>query len=207
MRTRSKLVLSFVLGFIVAILIPLLLLATGAINMGAVNKSGLMEQELAGFALERSMAWRVPDVKNPLDGAPAALVVGFDHYRENCVICHGAPEVPRSEIGEGLNPPAPDLSGRETREMSDGKIFWTIKNGIRMTGMPGFGPTHSDQEIWGMVAFVRHLPKLTPQEKAKLLEATGGEEAHHHAAGGEEQGGKGEPQKNTTALTTETQEQ
>jgi mono/diheme cytochrome c family protein len=63
--------------------------------------------------------------------------------------------------------------------MGDGELFWTIRQGVRMTGMPAFAPTHSDEEIWKIVTFIRHLPHLTPEEKEKLRSVTE-EEAHHH---------------------------
>lgn len=179
MRTRVKIGLSFVLGVIVTLLLPLLVLATGLINMGAANRPGFIEEKLADFALERSMPHRAPSTKNPHGEEPAAIAGGFEHYGDNCVLCHGAPGVDTAELAKGLNPPAPALTDPDTQALNDGELFWTVKNGIRMTGMPGFGPTHSDDEIWQIVSFVRHLPKLTPVEKAKLGKATGGEEEHH----------------------------
>ena len=73
-----------------------------------------------------------------------------------------------SEIGEGLNPPAPDLTQPSVQSKTDGELFWIVQNGIRMTGMPAFGPTHKDEELWTLVAFMRHLPELTRAEEAEL---------------------------------------
>jgi mono/diheme cytochrome c family protein len=85
-----------------------------------------------------------------------------------CVTCHGAPGVDASEAGEGLNPAAPDLSTGKVQKRSDGELFWLVQGGIRMTGMPAFGPTHNDEEIWKIVAFVRRLPALSPEEQQEL---------------------------------------
>jgi mono/diheme cytochrome c family protein len=93
-----------------------------------------------------------------------------------CVTCHGAPGVDPSEAGQGLNPPAPDLTLAKVQARSDGELFWIIQNGIRMTGMPAFGPTHKEQAIWRMVAFVRHLPELSKDEEKAL---SGGHEEEH----------------------------
>lgn len=180
MRTRVKLLLSFILGVIVTLLVPLLVLATGLINMGAANRPGMIEEKLATFALERSMHHRAPRTRNPRGSEPAAIAGGFEHYRDNCLLCHGAPGADTAELAKGLNPPAPALSDPDTQAMTDGELFWTIKFGIRMTGMPGFGPTHSDDEIWQIVSFVRQLPHLSPAEKGKLHAVTGGEGEHHH---------------------------
>jgi len=62
-------------------------------------------------------------------------------------------------INEGLYPPAPDLGAKPTQALADGELLNIIKNGIRFTGMPGWGGT--DDENWSLVLFIRHLPKLT----------------------------------------------
>ncbi len=87
-----------------------------------------------------------------------------------------------SEFGRGLDPPAPDL-GESQKDMSDAELFWIIKNGIRMTGMPAFGPTHGDEQIWQMVTFVRHLPQASEQEHVALQEAVDGLEYEHEGMG------------------------
>jgi mono/diheme cytochrome c family protein len=178
MIKKWTLLLSFVAGILVTVLVPILVLATGAINMGADVKPGLIERTLAPWGRDRSMDKRSPTEKDPYAGNPAAIAVGFDHYRENCVMCHGAPGVAGAELSKGINPPAPSLGNGENGT-PDGRLFWVIKHGIRMTAMPAFGPTHTDEEIWKIVAFIRHLPDLTKEERDSLQAATG-EEAHHH---------------------------
>lgn len=179
MNKKWSIALSFVAGILVTVLVPILVLAAGVVNMGADAKPGLIERTLAPWARDRSVDKRATTEKDPYDGNPAAIAVGFDHYRENCVICHGAPGVAGAELSKGLNPPAPSL-GKGENGTPDGELFWVIKHGIRMTAMPAFGPTHTDEEIWKIVAFLRHLPELTKEERDALQAATGGE-AHHHA--------------------------
>jgi len=177
MKNKWMLLLSFVAGILVTLLVPILIVATGAINMGADVKPGLIERTIAPWARDRSVAKRAPNEKNPFAGDSAAIATGLDHYRENCVMCHGAPGVAGAELSKGINPPAPSL-GKEGDDTPDGELFWVIKHGIRMTAMPAFGTTHTDEEIWKLVAFIRHLPELTVQERDSLGAATG-EEAHH----------------------------
>jgi mono/diheme cytochrome c family protein len=178
MKKKWMISLSFVAGILVSLLVPIVVLATGAINVGADVKPGLIERTLAPWGRDRSVANRAPNEKNPFAGDPAAIATGLDHYRENCVMCHGAPGVAGAELSKGLNPPAPSL-GEGENDTPDGELFWVIKHGIRMTPMPAFGPTHTDEEIWKIVAFIRHLPDLTAQERDSLGAATG-EESHHH---------------------------
>jgi len=181
MKNKWKMALSFVAGILVTLLVPILVLATGMIDMGADVKPGLIERSLAPWGRDRSVEKRAPKEKNPYADDPGAIATGFAHYRENCVMCHGAPGVAGAELSKGINPPAPSL-GKEENDTPDGELFWVVKHGIRMTAMPAFGPTHTDEEIWKIVAFIRHLPDLTAQERDSLRAATD-EEAHHH--GGE----------------------
>ena len=172
--------LSFAAGILVTILVPILVLAMGAINMGADVKPGLIEKQLAPWAVDRSVEKRAPTEKNPYAGDPAAIATGFDSYRENCVICHGATDVSGAKLSKGINPPAPSL-GKGGDDTPDGELFWVVKHGIRMTAMPAFGPTLTDEGIWKLVAFIHHLPDLTAQEQDSLRAVTG-EETHRHAA-------------------------
>ena len=172
---------SFVAGILVSLIVPILILATGTINVGADVKPGLIERTLAPSGRDRSVERRAPKAENPYAGDPATIVTGFDHYRENCVKFQEAPGVAGAGLSKGLNPPAPSR-GKGENDTLDGEFFWFIKQGIRMTPMPAWGPTHTDEEIWKIVAFIRHLPDLTAQERDSLRAATG-EEAHHH--GGE----------------------
>ena len=184
MKNKWMMPLSFVAGILVTLLVPILVLATGEFNIGADVKPGLIERTLAPWGRDRSVAKRAAKEKNPYAGDLAAIATGFDHYRANCVMCHGAPGVAGAELSKGLNPFAPSL-GKEENDTPDGELFWVIKHGIRMTPMPSFGTTHTDEEIWKIVAFIRHLPDLTAQERDSLRAATA-EEAHHH--GGETNG-------------------
>lgn len=93
---------------------------------------------------------------------------GAAPYNEKCAICHGAPGAEPSEIGKGLNPSAPELWKENRHDASVN--HWIVKHGIRMTGMPAFGPTHSDEDLWDIVAFVKKLPRMKPEEYSRLTE-------------------------------------
>lgn len=110
------------------------------------------------------------------------LRTGFVHYNEMCVKCHAAPGVEPGEIRAGLNPVPPRLA-RRARERSLAELFWVSKHGIKMTGMPAWGETHSDEELWAIVAFVKHLPKLSVEEYAAMREQ--GDDAGHQHEGHE----------------------
>src|SRR5207247_9017962 len=91
-------------------------------------------------------------------------------YNETCVYCHGAPGKDPEDIGKGLNPEPPFLP--DTIEgWSTAEVFWIVKNGVKMTGMPSFGASHKDDEIWKVVAFVQKLPKMKPEEYKQMTQA------------------------------------
>lgn len=191
-------------GVVVTIVVPLVVLATGVVNMGATQEPGVVERSVASLALNTSVAVRAPEVENPFAGDSAAIDAGMTHFRGTCLLCHGAPGIEPQEFAQGLNPDPPELS-TVLGDWSDGELFWLTKRGIRMTGMPAFGPTHSDEDVWRIVAFVRHLPELTADQQQVLQEAaqqghrhhgsgqdSGHDAGHHAAAGGDEAGGGSE---------------
>lgn len=96
---------------------------------------------------------------------PAVVQAGARAFAaRGCVNCHGGPGVKWTKFSEGLNPGPPDLKevvgGLEARE-----LFWVIKNGINMTGMPSFGEIGvPDQEIWSIAAFLKKLPGVSDQD-------------------------------------------
>jgi mono/diheme cytochrome c family protein len=177
------------LRVVVGILIGWLLLAgvvglvvwSGGYNVAATNPPGKTESKFAAFALSRAIQKRASAKANPFT-KPEDVRAGLAHYKENCLDCHGAPGVEESEFGQGLNPPAPDLTLPSMQRMRDGELFWVVSNGIRMTGMPAFSPTHKEDEIWKVVAFVRHLPEITKEEQQILKGGREGEAGHHEAA-------------------------
>jgi mono/diheme cytochrome c family protein len=114
---------------------------------------------------------RVP----PLDD-PAKVREGLEHYAEMCAGCHGAPGVERSEAGKGLNPKPPLLYKHPMNgDEEAAETFWVVKNGIRMTGMPAFGPTHDDAKIWAIVSLLEKLPAMSAGEYAREVASLPGE--------------------------------
>ncbi len=130
-------------------------------------------------ALEAAVArtvrrWATPadlrDEKNPLPPTPAVLAEARAHWADHCAVCHGNDGKGKTPIGEHLYPRAPDMTQRATQDLSDGELFAIIENGIRLTGMPGWGAgtAESGYESWSLVHFIRHLPELTPEEIAEM---------------------------------------
>ena len=117
---------------------------------------------------QRSVVARARDivVPNDLDDANR-ISKGAGQYAEMCSSCHLAPGMERTEISRGLYPRAPEL--RRKTDLNPAEQFWIIKHGVKMTGMPAWGVTHDDELIWDVVAFVRKLPELTPEQYEALI--------------------------------------
>jgi mono/diheme cytochrome c family protein len=96
---------------------------------------------------------------------PAVVQAGARAFGDlGCVNCHGAPGAKWAKFSEGLRPDPPDLK-ESVGELAPAELFWVIKNGIKMTGMPSFGLIKTeDQEIWKVVAFLKKLPTVSPEE-------------------------------------------
>ena len=118
--------------------------------------------------------WSTPadlrDARNPLPLTPQVMTEARAHWADHCASCHGNDGKGKTAIGENLYPRAPDMTLPETQGLSDGELFGIIENGIRLTGMPGWGngTAESAYGSWGLVHLIRRLPELSPEEIAEM---------------------------------------
>ena len=176
-----RLLLGIVIGAVGVIVGGYLLATSGRISVAATQHGGMNDvgDHWLGEVSDKSIERHAPKKTNPFASDPAALAVGLAHYKENCLDCHGARAIDAEEFAKGLNPAPPMLDMASTQKMTDGELFWIVSNGIRMTGMPAFSPTHTEAEIWKIVAFVHHLPKLTDAELSRLKQGREEPGEHH----------------------------
>jgi len=153
---------------ILLVVIVILLAATGAaIEMGLYNVAAdhphwRVTRQLLTQVRERSIEVRSQNLTVPDLSAPQLVATGAGHYAEMCTGCHLAPGMDSSELREGLYPKPPVLY--KTGIDDPREAFWIIKHGIKMTAMPAWGKSHSDQAIWAIVAFLKKLPSMTPAQ-------------------------------------------
>lgn len=119
-------------------------------------------------AVERESAGLKPPALSAAD-----IQEGGSHFKGMCQQCHGGPGAPREPFAQGLNPQPPNLA-ESTDDMSLGQVFWIAKHGIKMTAMPAFGKTDSDEELWKIAAFVKQMSKVAPQQYAAIPNAREG---------------------------------
>jgi mono/diheme cytochrome c family protein len=147
-------------------------------GFGAREKPSALEAFLARKARWLATPADVREMENPLAATPLGIAEARDHFADHCAVCHANDGSGRTMINAGLYPPAPDLRGEDTQRLADGELFSIIKNGIRFTGMPGFGG--EDEESWKLVLFIRHLPRLTDEERRLMIEINGMEDEGGH---------------------------
>jgi mono/diheme cytochrome c family protein len=143
----------------------------GSRGFSAREQPGAVETFLALQARRLATPSGARDLKNPVEPTAIHIAEARDHYADHCAICHANNGSGRTEIGAGLYPPAPDMRRPRTQDLSDGEIFYIVKNGIRFTGMPGWGG--EDEENWKLVLFIRHLPRLSDKELELMKEING----------------------------------
>ena len=125
-----------------------------------------------------SMPSGARQLKSPVVADEKVLLDGRMHWADHCAGCHANDGSGDTPLGRGLYPKPPNMRSPLTQSKSDGELFFIIENGIRLTGMPawGSGGSHS-AESWALVAFIRTLPNLTPED-LKQMESMNPKSAH-----------------------------
>jgi mono/diheme cytochrome c family protein len=177
----KTLAVTLLVEFVMLVVIAVVMIQTGVYNVAATIPHHGFTEKILSTTMDRSVHKHAAAIEVSATYNSPNLEEGFEHYHEMCVACHGAPGVEKSEAGEGLNPPAPDLS-KSVTDLSPQEVFWILKNGIKMTGMPAFGPTHNDEKLWGITAFVKRLPEMTPERYHEMAESSKSDEhmENHH---------------------------
>ncbi|MGH9803948.1 MAG: c-type cytochrome [Candidatus Acidiferrales bacterium] len=149
---------------LLVMLILFVLLLAGALwgasrlNLSALEEPGETETYLATKAKRWVVGRRARGiVPPPVENPSRARAAGQMNFGGSCATCHGYDGRTPSDIGRSQYPPTPDLGSPAVQEWTDAELFWIIKHGVRLSGMPGFGRIHSDEEIWNLVRFVRSL--------------------------------------------------
>jgi mono/diheme cytochrome c family protein len=134
--------------------------ALSRFSLSALDEPGRMETYVA----TKARIWLVRRAaREMLPPAPAndatSVAVGQMTYTGECASCHGTDGRTPTEVGRSMYPRTIALDSPEVQQWSDPELFWIIKHGIRLSGMPGFGKIHSDDQIWNLVHYVRSAAK------------------------------------------------
>jgi mono/diheme cytochrome c family protein len=160
-----------------AVLWVLLAIVVGAIAYGAILIRRGISARKEPSGIEKTVARAVRhlaipkiarDEENPWAevATPEVLKDAREHFADHCSQCHANDGSGKTEMGQYLYPRAPDMRQPATQNLTDGELYYIIRNGVPLTGMPAWGEpdTVQDDDSWQLVLFIRHIPKLTPEE-------------------------------------------
>ena len=164
-----KILLTIIFTTMALCIIAIIFIYSGIYNVSAMRPETGIFRWVLNTTMDNSVEHHSEGIQVPNLSDSLRIKEGFAHYKEMCETCHRAPGKEETELAKGLNPPAPDLVKYGYR-MDPKEIFWITKNGIRMTGMPAWGKTHSDDKIWAIVAAVKKLNEVSPEEYNSFLE-------------------------------------
>jgi mono/diheme cytochrome c family protein len=152
--------LIFFLAVLVIVILGMIVAAT-RFNFSALPEPGPLETALATrakhFLIERRSRDGLP---SPPADRQASVASGDILYGTECSSCHGLDGRHPTDPGRWMYPRAADLTSTEVQRYSDPALFWIVRNGIRLSGMPAFGNVETDEHIWNLVDYVRALPSL-----------------------------------------------
>lgn len=153
---------------------------SGIYNISATDQHTKPVFQLLEYAMRRSVTLRADSIAVPDLTDGQRIRSGADHYRAHCLQCHGAPGVAPDALAFGMTP-APVNLVSTAREWPATHIYWVVRHGIKMSGMPAWEYQLSEQDIWDIVAFVEMMPTLSPVEYAALNDQF--PETHTHRPG------------------------
>ena len=145
---------------------------SGLYNISATEPHWAITSSFIEILRDRSIDAYSDGVQTPDLREPKLKEAAFPHYHEMCRLCHGAPQYPPEEFAKGLYPAPPSMTeGHIQEERSQDQFYWIVKHGLKMTGMPAFGSTHDEKELWGLAALAWEMPHMTPERYRQVIDA------------------------------------
>lgn len=140
-------------------LVGLAVAASGIVSVAASGGHYALSGWFLHWAMQRSVTFQARGIETPRLDDPALIARGAGHYAGHCAHCHAAPGEPQSPTVRSMLPAPPTLE-EKVREWRDRELFWIVKHGVTMTGMPAWPTQMRDDEVWAMAAFLRAYPGL-----------------------------------------------
>lgn len=151
---------------------------SGVYDIGATDPHWSVTYRLMEAVRTQSIRAHAAGIVPPGDMATEARIVGgTSHFATHCASCHSGPGVAADDMAEGMYPKPPVLTDIAQR-YTPGQLFWILKNGIKMSGMPSWAD-HGDDQLWNVVAFLEKLPSLNAQEYSRLVAEAAAAGGHH----------------------------
>ncbi len=137
-----------------------LFIALGLMPANADGKPPAIEKWAARKSLHVTLNREMPKGEPPIPADEENLLAGVRLYKANCLMCHGASDGEASNVAAGLYQKPPQFGFHDVTDDPEGRTFWVIKHGLRMTGMPAYSPSLQDTEVWQIALFLKHMDKL-----------------------------------------------
>ena len=166
-----KLVAALLVVLILIVAGAAIVIESGVYDVGTGHHDNTLVNWVLDTAKTRSVQHHARGIPVPSLEDTSLIDLGFREYRP-CGNCHGAPGRPPGPIAKGLWPEAPDLA-KTADEWTTAELYWIIRNGLKFTSMPAWGPTHDERRLWALTAFVRKLPHLSAAEYQAMLDRAG----------------------------------
>ena len=154
----------FISGLVLALTAAVIFVWSGVYNIAANEKHWEITGLLLEIVRERSIEARIDDIVAPPLVEQKLIARGAINYEEMCAQCHLSPGIESSELYEGLYPQPPIFHKRDNATHEPEEMFWVVKNGIKLTAMPAWEKSHSDEQIWELVAFILAIEKMSPED-------------------------------------------
>lgn len=169
--------MKFVAGLILgALVVPFglyLYITGGGVPVATTDSDMPFERYFAHKALNVRIAKDMPKTV-PIQPTEANYLAGAELYKQHCAVCHGLPLTPKTAIASGMYPKPPLLlEGKGVTDDEPGESYWRIANGIRLTGMPGFGKSLSETQMWQIALLLKNAEKLPASVKTALVTPIG----------------------------------
>jgi mono/diheme cytochrome c family protein len=162
-----KTLLIFVLGIAAAVGGGVYLLVQRGFSTR--TQPGAFEAFIASTLRDWAIPSRYRHMVNPVACSDENVSEGRAHWADHCAACHANNGSGDTMLGRGMYPKPPDMRQADTQGQSEGRLYYTIKNGVRLSGMPAFGePGDQDTDTWKLVCFVRRLPQLSFEEEQQM---------------------------------------
>src|ERR1700681_2599897 len=164
-------------GLIVGILLSVVLVivgvylyfSTGSAPVAVTAPLMPFERTFAHMALNAYLK-KLPHPEPQVPENEASYMAGAEVYKQNCAVCHGLPDQPKTNIAEGMSPAPPQLfKGKGVTDDEAWESYWKVESGLRMTGMPGLKEKLTEPQIWQVAVLVKNADKISPAVKAALL--------------------------------------
>jgi mono/diheme cytochrome c family protein len=150
----------------IALLILIGILGVICFDISAIAEPGPAESYIASTARHFLIRTASRTDNSPTSAEIQVDPTGADRlYGMECAFCHGVNGPRQMDVGGWMNPRAADLSSADVQRYSDRELYWIVKNGIRLTGMPAFGKVETDEHIWKLVHYLRTLPIKAPGDE------------------------------------------